>query len=318
MAVFKYYNVQLLAIDTESHAEVGVEGYKRMFQELAARLQSAKEGKALERVSGDLINDFHFAPFKIEVKKDYVQGMFIKYDKVEKVSNLYTDEDEFKGGRGSTSKRYDFWFLFDFKSHTLAIQAKVGLPSVNPLTKTLSEIFIPVSQELFPNYQISIHEMTSAQSLDKVFNADRYRRVRVDVTFSNSADLDDALLGEAGLLEKDLKDKSVHSVEHIEKPAAGGFMSGLSKIAKPMLIVAARFGNADVNYQTDGKWSHYHMKDHPVREEVVPLPKESHDNFMARVLQSIGVARQKTQVSSQVLDQLHNTFPLPESEGGEK
>ncbi|MCG8520859.1 MAG: DUF4747 family protein [Pseudomonadales bacterium] len=314
MAVFKFYNVQLLAIDTDSHGEVGKEGYRRLFQSLAERMQSAKDEMALERVSGSLINDFFFAPFNIELKEDYAQGKFIKYDKVANVHNLYTEEDEFKGGKGSTSKRYGFEFVFDFESHTLAIQRKNGLPSANPLMKVLSEIIVPVSQSDFPDYQLSIREMTSAQSLEKVFNAEYYKRVKVEVTFSNSADLDDALLGEAGLLEKDFKGKNVHTVEHVEKPARKGFMSGLSNIAKPMLVIAARFGNADVSYQTDGKWSSYHMKDYPVTEEVVPMHEESHDNYMARVHQKIASARQKTQVSKDVLDQLHDTYPVEEAD----
>lgn len=314
MAVFKFYNVQLLAIDTDTHGEVGKEGYKRLFQSLAARMQSAKDEMALEKVSGSLVNDFYFAPFHIEIKEKFAQGKFIKYDKVVNVHNLYTEEDEFKGGKGSTSKRYGFEFVFDFESHTLAIQRKNGLPSVNPLMKVLSDVIVPVSQAEFPDYQLSIHEMTSAQSLEKVFGAEYYRRVKVDVTFSNSADLDDALLGEAGLLEKDFKGKNVHAIEHIEKPARNGFMSGLSNIVKPMLVIAARFGNADVSYQTDGKWSNYHMKDYPVTEEVVPIREESHDNYMVRVHQKIASARQKTQVSKDVLGQLHDTYPVEETD----
>ncbi|MBB5321173.1 DUF4747 family protein [Marinobacter oulmenensis] len=195
MAVFKFYNLQLLALDTDSHGEVGKEGYRRLFQNLATRMQSAKDDMALERVSGSLVNDFYFAPFEVEIKENYAQGKFIKFDQVASVHNLYTEEDEFKGGKGSTSKRYGFPFVFDFESHTLAIQRKRGLPSVNQLMKVLGDVIVPVSQTVFPEYQLSIREMTSAQSLEKVFNAEYYKRVKVDVTFSNSADLDDALLG---------------------------------------------------------------------------------------------------------------------------
>lgn len=316
MAVFKFYNVQMLANDTSAHGEIGKEGYRKLFQALADRMQKAKDARALERVSGTLVNDFYFAPFVIDVKSDYAQGKFIKYDKVDNVHNLYTEEDEFKGGNGSTSKRYGFHFVFDFESHTLAIRCMNGLPSINPFIKVLSEIIVPVSQDLFPDYQLSIREMTSAQSLETVFNAEYYKRVRVEVTFSNSADLDDVLLGEAGLLEKDFKGKNVHTVEHIEKPAKKGLMSGLSMITKPMLVIAARFGNADVAYQANGKSATYHMKDHPVKEPVIQGRQESHDNYMARVHQKIADARQKTKVSKEVLNQLHQTYSLNEADGG--
>ncbi|MBB5322319.1 hypothetical protein [Marinobacter oulmenensis] len=86
-------------------------------------------------------------------------------------------------------------------------------------------------------------------------------------------------------------------------------MSGLSNVAKPLLVIAARFGNANVGYQAEGKWSNYHMKDYPVTEEVVQMPDESHDNYMARVHQTIASARQQTQVSKEILEQLHDTYP---------
>ncbi len=308
MAVFKYYNVQLLSIDTEQYGEVGANGYKTLFTNLRSKVIGAKRSRAIETIAGRLQNDFHFAPFEITVLDEFAYGEFLKYDQVEKVQKLYTGQDEFEGNEGSTSKRYDFLFAFDYKTHTLAIQLAKGLPSARPLIEALVEIFRPVADEIHPNLQLHIQELTSAESLAKVFAAERFKRVEVEVTFSNSEELEDELLRNAGVTEEDLKQKSVHSVTHIEKPARKGSMSGLSNMAKPLLVIAAQFGNANVSYATeDGEWDHYHMRDYPVKEELVPAKDEVHRNFMARVFYSIRLAWSKTAVAEDVNRQLQQT-----------
>lgn len=325
MAVFKYYNVQLLAIDTTEHGEVGADGYKQVFASLRSRVIGAKRKRQIETVAGQLRNDFHFAPFEITVMDEFAYGEFLKYDQVERVQNLYTGKDEFEGKEGSTSKRYDFLFAFDYQTHTLAIQLTKGLPSAQPLIEALVEIFRPVVDDIHPNHQLHVQELTSAESLLKVFAAERFRRVEVEVTFSNSEELEEELLRNAGVTEEDFKHKSVHSVTHIEKPARKGSMSGLSNMAKPLLVIAAQYGNANVNYATEeGEWDHYHMRDYPVKEELEPMKEEVHRNFMARVFHSIRLAWRKTAVAEDVNRELQNTVgqtaednPNNRNDGGE-
>ncbi|WP_430416833.1 DUF4747 family protein [Marinobacter adhaerens] len=301
MAVFKYYNFQLLPVDTEAHAEVGIEGYKRVLIELRKKVTGAKRQRAIETIAGRLRNDFHFAPFVVTVLDEFAYGEFLKFDKVEKVQNLYTGQDEFEGNQGSTSKRYDYLFAFDYSTHTLAIQIAKGLPSAQPLIDALIDVFRPIVDEVHPNHQLHIQELTSAESLAAVFAAERYKRVEIEVTFSNSQELEEELFRNAGATEKDLKSNSVHSVTHIEKPAKKGTMSGLSMLAKPLLVIATQYGNANVNYKTaEGEWDHYHMRDYPVKEELVPAKEETHQNFMARVFHSIRSAWHKTAVAESV------------------
>lgn len=323
MAVFKYYNVQLLAVDTQKFGEVGAEGYKQVFSDLRSRVIGAKRARAIENVAGRLRNDFHFAPFEVNALDEFAYGEFLKYDQVEKVQNLYTGKDEFEGNEGSTSKRYDYLFAFDYATHTLAIQLSKGLPSAQPLIDALIDILRPVVDDLHPNHQLHIQELTSAESLSKVFAAQKFRRVAIEVTFSNSEELEEELLRNAGVTEEDLKQKSVHSVTHIEKPARKGAMNGLSNMAKPLLVIAAQFGNADVSYATDdGEWDHYHMRDYPVKEELVPAKDEIHRNFMARVFHSIRLAWSKTAVADDVNRELQQTGVRPannddQNNGGE-
>lgn len=323
MAVFKYYNVQLLPIDTQKFKEVGAEGYRRVFSDLRSRVIGAKRSRSIENISGSLRNDFYFAPFVVNALDEFAYGEFLKFDQVDKVQNLYTGKDEFEGNEGSTSKRYDFLFAFDYSAHTLAIQLAKGLPSAQPLIDALVDILRPVVDDLHPNHQLHIQELTSAESLSKIFAAQKFRRVAVEVTFSNSEELEEELLRNAGVTEHDLKQKSVHSVTHIEKPARKGSMSGLSNMAKPLLVIAAQYGNADVSYATeDGEWDHYHMRDYPVKEEVAPAKDEVHRNFMARVFHSIRLAWRKTAVAEDVNRELQQTGTLPmndddQNRGGE-
>lgn len=317
MAVFKYYNIQLLAIDTKTHGEVGSEGYKKLFTDLRDRVNRAKSAEELPKVAANLRNDNLFCPLDIVIKDNYAQGRFIKFNRVDRVENLYTRQDEFQGGDASITKRSEFLFVFDFVHHTLAIQNARGLPSAAPLIHCLIQILRPVADHVHPNHQVHIREMTSAQSLQEVFQGERYRRVSVEVTFSNSEELEDELLADVAEYEQNLKANNVHSVTHIERPAKKGSMSGLSQLAAPLLVLAARFGTADVSYRKkdETEWTYYHMRDYPVLQRVSEQRGESSDNFFARIFGSIAIARKETQVGEAVRKELQKLGAQNDGQG---
>nr|WP_163558793.1 DUF4747 family protein [Halomonas sp. NO4] len=297
MAVFKYYNIQLLPLDSGVTTEIGENGYKKFFEGLKEKLSHAKSKKEIELVSSALANNYYLCPFSIDVKESFAFGKFIKYQKVEKVSNLYTGADEFEGGKGSVSKSYEFLFAYDYANHTLAIQKKAGLPSANPLMECLDKIFSPVCDKLFPEHTLKIKELTSAESLERVYEADNYKKVEIDLTFSNSADYEDEIIAD---LEKDLKGNNVHTLSHTEKPEKGSYMTGLTKISKAFLPLATRFGNATVRYIKDGVSDTYRMLDYPVELPVRKSKNETSEGFLYRVAMSTRQANEKTNIGEKI------------------
>lgn len=297
MAVFKYYNIQLLPLDSGVISEVGEIGYKNIFERLKKKLSHAKSNKEIELVSSSLANNYYLCPFSVDIEESFAFGKFIKFQKVEKVSNLYTGADEFEGGEGSVSKSYEFLFAYDYTNHTLAIQKKAGLPSANPLIECLDKIFTPVCDELFPEHTLKIKELTSAESLEHVYEADSYRKVEIELTFSNSADYEDEIIAD---LEKDLKGNNVHTLSHIEKPDKGSCMTGLTKISKAFLPLATRFGNATVRYIKDGVSDTYRMLDYPVEIPVRKEKNETSEGFLYKVAMSTRQANKKTNIGEKI------------------
>jgi hypothetical protein len=290
MPVFRYYNIQLLPTNTDKIGEVGEIGYSNLMGKLKNNVTEAVRAHQLKVFSFQLRNDMLFAPSWIFIQDSFSYGEFIKFDSAGEVKDLYTDELEFKGGPNSTSKKYSFRFVFDHARHIMAIQEsdKSGrLPSEKVFIDALKLFFKPIIITDFYNYELKIIELSSGNALEAVFkDAVGYNRIEVEVTFANSDKFVDEVVSE-------LKGKNVHSLVHIEKSASDGKM-GLTAYSAAFLNTAKTYGNATISYVVkvgnNLKRKVFHMKDHPVRTNVVLGTKDSEDRYRMEILNSISAA----------------------------
>jgi len=290
MPVFRYYNIQLLPCNTNKIDEVGLHGYSNLMKNLKQNVAEAIRNHQLKVFSFQLRNDMLFAPSWIFIEETFSYGEFIKFDSAGEVKDLYTDEIEFKGGPNSTSKKYSFRFVFDHARHIMAVQESDNsgrLPSENVFIDSLKSFFKPIIISDFYDYELKIIELSSGDALEAVFkNAVGYNRIEVEVTFANSDKFVDEVVSE-------LKGKNVHSLVHIEKSASDGKM-GLTNYSTAFLNTAKTYGNATISYviKTGNNFRRkvFHMKDHPVRTNVVLGAKDSEDRFRMEILNSISTA----------------------------
>lgn len=298
MATFKYYNIQIIPMNKED-AMIGTHGYKSVFAALATKVKASLTNKDLRTISHSLRNDFYIAPESITVRDDIAYGVLMKYDNVEKVFGTLDGVDKYISKGGDSSKKYRFRFVFDFSKHIMAIENSKGLPSANVLSSVLQEIISQHSTILFPKYNLHVIEMTDASELKNVIEkAASYKRVSVELTFSNSQAwsdaLEDAILKE---IEEEMKDKRIDSLVHIEKAGDKSVMTEPTKSAMAYLGLACKFGNASIRYKDAlGKTETYKMTDSPivitVKEKFKNKLKSAID-FALDVKDSITTANKK-------------------------
>ncbi|EMH4146636.1 TPA: DUF4747 family protein [Providencia stuartii] len=279
MAIYKFYNIQLLPIDTKKVSEVGVDGYCRLFEALSNQVNACKEnGDKLSSIAFPMRGEMFFAPYSITIttypSKDgesrLVYGSFLKFDDVNEVVDTNSGELLYKSKGNSSSKRYDLEFVFDPEQHVMAIHHTAGLPTRNPLIEALKSILEGHAAELFKNHSLEIEELTAAESIKIFFEKNLLGIKSYDgyVTFSNSGSFDE--FAESAIVkkaEKELKDKNVGKWSSKYSSFKGSLMSELPEQAKVQMVLAARYGNVEVSYTDENGEKHkYVMEDHPVRE----------------------------------------------------
>nr|WP_075519055.1 DUF4747 family protein [Moritella viscosa]SHO17742.1 Putative uncharacterized protein [Moritella viscosa] len=268
MATFKYYNVQVLPLNKGKM--IGSEGYQKIFKDLKILVDENIEMDSINGIAHKLQNDFFIAPIKIHIRDDIAYGEIMKFDTVSSVFGTLDNKEKYVSSGGDSSKKYIYRFVFDFNKHILAIEKSQNLPSAKVLISILTEMLGGHSQVNYPDYALKIMEMTDSESLKAVINdAASYKKVEVDITFSNSEDwsegLTDVMLEK---LESELKSNSIDSVHHIEK-SEKGTMTEPSNIAKMYLSLACKFGNASIAYKNlDGRINNYKMTDNPIVLQV--------------------------------------------------
>ena len=270
MAVFKFYNVQMLPLKAGGK-NIGINGYKHIFEVIQGKVENCLKIGNLADVAFVLRNDFHIAPKTVEVRDDIAFGTFMKYDEVHKIVGTLSDEEKYVSNGGDSSKKFDYDFVFDFNKHILAIHDAVALPAASVICRFIEELIDNSVAQIYPEHRISVTEMTDAESLDKLFDeAQSYKKVEVDVTFSNSEEWD-ALFDEdiSSEIEKELKEKGIDAVKHEEKAAKQSTMTLPSNYALGCLGLACKYGNAQVTYVGhDGKRGTYKMLEHSIKETV--------------------------------------------------
>lgn len=140
MAVFKYYNVQVLPLNKKQE-EIGVSGYLDIFRQAKNAVDNAlNEEDSLKNIAFSLRNDFYFSPLEINVREDMVYGKFIKFDQVNEVMKTISRKRTYAAGLGESSKVYEYKFVFDPVLHILAIEFGASLPAASVLSKTVEDI----------------------------------------------------------------------------------------------------------------------------------------------------------------------------------
>ncbi|WP_426763301.1 DUF4747 family protein [Hafnia paralvei] len=278
MAIYKFYNIQVLPLDTTSNKNIGEGGYVKVFERLSREAKKARTGKRLTSMASKLKGQMYFCPFEITVRKNIdmniIYGTFLKFDNVDSLVDTESGDLIVKTKGNSSSKRYEFSFIFDPKLHIMAINDIAGLPTRAPLIKALEDIIELGLDEEFSEYTLSIHELTSAESLKELLDTpkDGYRKFSAEVSFSNSEKFDRQTEREIASFEGDLKKNNVHSVESTYKSDKGSLMPDLPRSAKILAWLATKFGNVDITYKKDGEVTTFHMEDYPVRLKTVKDP----------------------------------------------
>ncbi|HEI8461866.1 TPA: DUF4747 family protein [Morganella morganii] len=284
MATFKFYNIQLLPMDRKKSSEVGVVGYCRLFSSVEKQLDTLRnEKKKLSSIAASLMGDMYFSAYSSSAysypsdgENQYlIHGYFLKFDDVNTLVDTDSGKISYKSVGNTSSRRFQFEYVFDPSLHILAIQDTKGLPTRNALIGALNDVFEYHVNILFPNHSLEIIELTSAESIRDFFLVPKkgYQTYKGEVTFSNSDDFDfdseDELRELASELELELKVNEVHKWEANYKSFKGHLMSDLPKNAKAQLILAAKYGNAEVSYKdNNNEMQKYKMEKYPVKERL--------------------------------------------------
>ena len=270
MAVLKFYNIQALPIEAKGPM-IGRDGYKKIFDALKIQVNKEIKYKRLEGISFSLVNDHSIAPIKVKTQDDIAYGEFLKFDNVTTVTSTLGDEEKYVSKGGDSSKKYHFQFAFDFESHILAIEASKGLPATSVLIKALESFLTPFQERLFKKHTLEIIELTDANALNDLFeNAASYKKLDVQVTFSNSDDLNELLDNDlSAQQEQEMREKGINKIHHMETSAAKSVMKELSDVGSAYLKLACKFGNASVTYVDNiGQKLTYRMVHTPIKEKV--------------------------------------------------
>ncbi|OOE32086.1 hypothetical protein BZG04_15765 [Salinivibrio kushneri] len=129
MAIFKFYNIQLLPVDRQS-SDVGSEGYCKLFKSVADLVDQTRANKdRLSAIGVSMRGGLFFSPFHVEIVEfqgldasALIHGHFLKFDDVNELVDTNSGELEYKSSGNTSSKRFQFEFVFDPVNHIMAIQ----------------------------------------------------------------------------------------------------------------------------------------------------------------------------------------------------
>lgn len=320
MAYFKFYNIQLLPMDTKKTKEVGVDGYCKLFNAIGEQISEIRhKGLKLSSIATKMRGEMYFAPFSVTIKEypssnkqipnKLVHGYFLKFDDVNELVDTESGKLEYRSKGNTSSKRFQLEFVFDPNNHIMAIHDTKGLPTKKPLITSLTDIFDGYAHRLFPEHNLEIEELTAADSVQEFFEEPKQGITSYSgkVTFSNSDEWDEycnaSLRPEARQAEQELKELSVGKWETKYNAFKDSLMSDLPRTAKIQMMLATLYGNAEARYVSeDGTKKKYYMEDHPVREQ---LREKAHSegllNRTIAIVRLIIKAKEKTRVSEDIL-----------------
>lgn len=310
MATFKYYNIQVLPLDGKEENLIGEDGYKKIFEAYSQIVNERFRKRDLLKISHSLKNDFQISFKRIDIKEGYAQGRLIKFNHVDKLIEVYTDEEVYNNKDKlsiASSKRIEFDFVFDFKKHIFAISSKNGLPSENVLIDAITSLLNETAKNLYTEHYIKMIELSDAASLEKVIDeADGYKKVAVEITFSNSFKFEEGIGNILDEIDKDSRENNIQSISATQRPPKDKTSKSISMVLMPLIVLSTKLGNTDITYTKDGKEINYHMRDYPVRVRVNRSGKMTDDEYYNEVLKSIVQANMTAEAAHSINASLKN------------
>lgn len=291
MAKFRQYNIQLLPLDTKRTEEVGIEGYKKLFDLFKTQTSKSYKNKHMAEEAKALANDTFICPFVIHVDAKYAYGSFVKFHKAETVTEFYTQERLFEAPKGSTpvSNSYNFRFVFDFENHRFAIEEGSGrLPSPQIMQDALEYFLRKLASQAFPSHVLTLNLISDGESLNQVLaEGNEFGPIHVKIAFPNSRRLTDTL--------SELKELSAHNIEANVSPARGARMTGMPKYIRELVQSASEFGEASVTFykKIQNKTTEtfkrlvYSTKSHPKWLSFRQKKSEGEAEFVKRVWMNV-------------------------------
>lgn len=285
MASFRLYNIQLLPLDTSRTPEVGVAGYKRLFEELEVARKAAHTAKTLVEGSYKLPHDTYFAAFTIFPRAHFAEGKWVKYQKAESVVDLYTNKSLFTAAEGDApvSNNYLFRFLFDYEAHRLAVEELGGkLPSPGSLQKALFSLLEPIAQVHFPEHTLTVNLVSESKALEQALHeATGFKRVDVSLTFPNGHELTRRL--------REMKENNVHVVKAEASSNKGALMPHLPEFILELVKASTDYGRSTFTYVIDKvqKRQVFSTEAHPEKVQLRQKKAEQEVSFMERVRRSL-------------------------------
>jgi hypothetical protein len=297
MASFRQYNIQLLPSNDLVPEEVGIEGYRSLFEQLSYGVKERRQKRELLPYSFELIHDTYICPFEVGTEGSYGQGCFIRFHKAETVQDLYTNEELFTATDGSApvSNSFRLRFIFDYAMHTLAIEEQGGkLPAPLKFESVLLHFLNPIAKSHFSGYELTVNLVTDEKSLEQVLReAVGYYSVDIHMTFQNGQGTNACV--------NELKEKLVHRIELKTSAARGSLMTELTEYAQALLQHVNKLGQTTISYakkisDTVTRREQYKSKNFPKRFQIRQSHDELDDEFLERaanVLRNPGSKRNR-------------------------
>jgi hypothetical protein len=296
MATFYYFNIQALP-NSEDKEFIGTEGYKKLFTLLAKKTAKYMKEKTIGNIAVPLRNDYFFSPVKIEIRENYAQGFFRKFDQVTSLKEFYTNSDiDFAGESGLiTSKAFNFHFVFDFDKHILAISDYDNrLPSTSILEDSFTNLISLCLDEISDDHYIECITLKDGTKLHTLLDATKFKSIQSSITFSNPIDVEDFL--EENVLEEELRHHGVSKLTTNFASSSKGYMSGLPKIARAILKLSTKFGDATGRYwdETTEKFQTFALHNFPIKIPISKRKNSSDEAYFKEISDTIADADSKT------------------------
>ncbi|MEN4542794.1 DUF4747 family protein [Pantoea agglomerans] len=242
MASFIFFNIQLLP--NESSAEVGVRGYKKLFQHLKERNISEIRSKNHLSYHFNFGKNSYIGPYEFYPEPGGVNGNFIKYNETDDVTELLTDKLLFERSkqRSAVSGKKKIPFIFDAKDHILAIDQNAA-PSNNyqKLTELLTYFLQEIATKEFPNHSLTINMLSLPSALESVFTeAIAYKSVDVDLYAPNGDDAENIL--------DEMKQSKMQKLK-INGSTDEGYMLSVPPFVKKIIKFAQTHGRIKMRYK---------------------------------------------------------------------
>ncbi|ERL02483.1 hypothetical protein O999_18720 [Pseudomonas putida LF54] len=286
MASFIVYNIQLLPANTRNTKEVGVEGYKRLFEKLHQRTVQAFKNKKLTDMSFHLGADTYFAPRSTICDAVIAYGEWIKYHKSDTVEDLYSNATIFQAAKGTfpVANRVSFDYVFDYESHRMAISESGGrLPKPSVCNEALEEIFSKFALEVFPRHVLKINLVSDPTELESVLNnAEGFKAVSTTLTFPNGHRLGKQL--------QELKNKNVHHLKvEASTESKDSAMPSLPDFLREMVEASVDYGTTTLSYilEAGGRLHRYTSSKYPLKIRFRKKNNEQPAGLRLRVLQAL-------------------------------